>query len=290
MKIIDPHLHLIDLAEGDYHWLKPDAPPLWPDKPQLHRNFLESDLRLPPTLELAGFVHVEAGFDNLAPWRELAWLERHCFSPFRSVAFADLSRADFAEVLDRLRYYPSLAGIRHILDHRAAELLCLKPVTAALARLGAEQLSFEAQLFATDNDGVAQLCRQLEAHPALRVCIEHGGFPPLDLEHWSVWRANLERLAQFPHCAIKCSGWEMAARQWLPHWARQVLGAVIACFGIERVMLASNFPLCELGTGYGELWRWYSTLPGFSDAELEALCFVNARRWYGFGPPGIGKS
>ncbi|MFC6673750.1 amidohydrolase family protein [Marinobacterium aestuariivivens] len=282
MKIIDPHLHLFDLAEGDYGWLKPDPPPAWPDKPQLRRDYLEADLKLPSPLELEGFVHIEAGFDNAAPWRELAWLERHCRRPFRSIAFADLRQADFAEVLDRLQSYPSLVGIRQILDERAAELLSLKTVADALERLGAKQLIFEAQLFATDDESVAQLCRQLAANPELRVCIGHGGFPPIDGGRWVAWQANIGRLAQFPHCAIKCSGWELVARRWRPRWAEQVLGTVIERFGIERVMLASNFPLCELATRYGELWQWYCSLPGFTETEREALCSGNARRWYGF--------
>lgn len=286
MQIIDPHLHLIGLGEGHYDWLKPQHPPAWPDKAQLHRDYLETDLQLPPRLELAGFVHIEAGFDNAAPWRELEWLQRHCRRPFRSIAFADLSRSDFAGVLSRLRRYPSLAGIRHILDQHAAALLSLKPVAAALEHLCAEQLIFEAQLAGADNEGVEQLCRQLDALPELRVCIGHGGFPPLDPQHRCAWQANLERLAQFPNCAIKCSGWEMVARRWRPEWAERVIKILVTLFGIERVMLASNFPVSELGIGYGELWQRYSSLPGFTSAERQALCFANARRWYGFDQTG----
>ncbi|NVK42544.1 MAG: amidohydrolase family protein [Oceanospirillaceae bacterium] len=286
MQIIDPHLHLIALGEGDYDWLKPLQPPAWPDKAQLNRDYLEADLKLPPPLELAGFVHIEAGFDNAAPWRELEWLQRHCRRPYRSIAFADLSRTDFAEVLTRLRRYPSLAGIRHILDHRAAALLSLKPVAAALEHLWAEQLIFEAQLAGTDNEGVEQLCRRMDALPDLRVCIGHGGFPPPGPEHGAVWQTNLGRLAQFPGCAIKCSGWEMVERRWRPEWAERVVRILVELFGIERVMLASNFPVSELGIGYGALWQWYGSLSGFSSAEREALCYANAQRWYGFDQTG----
>ncbi len=38
LKIIDPHIHLIDLAKGQYHWLKPQNPPHWPDKHLIEKN------------------------------------------------------------------------------------------------------------------------------------------------------------------------------------------------------------------------------------------------------------
>ena len=44
MEIIDPHLHLFDLEQGNYDWLKPENPPAWPDKDQIRKNYSESDL------------------------------------------------------------------------------------------------------------------------------------------------------------------------------------------------------------------------------------------------------
>lgn len=44
MKFIDPHIHLFNLALGQYQWLKPENPPFWPDKNIINNNFTESDL------------------------------------------------------------------------------------------------------------------------------------------------------------------------------------------------------------------------------------------------------
>ena len=52
MKIIDPHLHLFDLKQGDYHWLKEENPPFWPDKHLIKKSFKETDLTLKPIPEL----------------------------------------------------------------------------------------------------------------------------------------------------------------------------------------------------------------------------------------------
>ena len=71
MHIIDPHIHLFALAQGKYHWLKPENPPFWPDKYKICRNVTEQELSLTKPLHLDGFVHIEAGFDNERPHLEI---------------------------------------------------------------------------------------------------------------------------------------------------------------------------------------------------------------------------
>ena len=147
MKIIDPHIHLFDLAKGDYHWLKASTPPLWSDKAIINKNFSESDLQLNSNAELAGFVHIEAGFNNNEPWREIQWLESVCQKRFRSVACIDitLSSEEFQYHLNKLLTFKSVVGCRHILDENTAALLADTQVQKNLARLSQYQLSFDAQ-------------------------------------------------------------------------------------------------------------------------------------------------
>ena len=117
MQIIDPHVHLFDLAKGQYLWLKPENEPFWPDKAVINKNFSASDLSLSAPLSLYGFVHIEAGFDNLEPWREIAWLEQNCQDNFRAVAMLDitLSPAMFNEASQLLNIEPKY--ILHVGDN-----------------------------------------------------------------------------------------------------------------------------------------------------------------------------
>ena len=69
LKLIDPHLPFFDLTKGDYHWLKPTNPPFWSDKPLIAKNFNQKDLQVSQGLELSGYVHIEAGYDNQHFWR-----------------------------------------------------------------------------------------------------------------------------------------------------------------------------------------------------------------------------
>ena len=135
MKIIDPHLHLFNLAQGDYQWLKADNPPFWPDKKIIVKNVTEKELHLSAPFEMAGFVHIEAGFDNQQPWREIAWLESTCSLPFKSIAGINLllPTNEFQQALKKLNGYKSVVGVRDILDENAFEYLSNPQVQKNLA-------------------------------------------------------------------------------------------------------------------------------------------------------------
>ncbi len=279
MEIIDPHLHLFDLEEGDYHWLDSDSLPDWPDKHKIRNNYSESDLDLPGQLSLNGFVHIEAGFDNTQPWREIEWLEKHCQLPFRSVAFADLTSESFSQQLEKLSDYKSVVGIRFILDDRATELLSNPVFQQSLKHLEQQKLIFEAQLSLLDLPAIKLLSDQMEKVPELNVVINHAGFPAALSQEWM---EAVTALAHYPQCFIKCSGWEMLDRQWMVETVKPYIKFVISQFGLSRVMLASNFPVSELSCSYADLWRRYVKEMKFNDSEKKLLMHDTAEKLYGF--------
>ncbi|MCC5853606.1 MAG: amidohydrolase, partial [Alkalimonas sp.] len=61
LDIIDPHLHVWQLSAGDYHWLRPNNTPHWPEKAVLQQDFLPANLALQSPFRLLGAVHIEAG-------------------------------------------------------------------------------------------------------------------------------------------------------------------------------------------------------------------------------------
>lgn len=303
-KVIDPHVHLFDLFQGDYDWLKKENPPFWPDKALINKNFSEQDLVLNKTVELAGFVHIEAGFDNEQPWREIAWLEANCQLPFSSVASVDLTlnEKDFIAQIDKLVVYKSVVGCRHILDEQAFELLSQKTIQINLAHLAKKQLSFDLQMPLTDKKSVQLMAELLTKTPGLRVIIEHAGLPPYiedsglskagsylmsslsNQTNWLEWLSGLKTLSQFEQCAIKCSGWEMIDREFKCYWQQAVIENCISVFGDNRVMLASNFPLTLFTQSYDSLWQGYKGLfelcEDFTEDQYTALTYINAVHWY----------
>ncbi|WP_239024002.1 amidohydrolase family protein [Paraglaciecola marina] len=284
LKIIDPHIHLFDLNKGKYDWLKPYNAPLWPDKTNINRDFNETNLHLGEAQELAGFVHIEAGFDNQQPWREIDWLEQNCTLPFKSVAYADLCTETFNTHIQQLKQRASVVGIRYILDDDAYKVLSSNMTYKHLALLQQQNLSFDAQLSLADDSGVGQLITIVKKLPLLKVIINHGGWP---LDNFTPtaqrsWNANLIKLSQYDNVAIKLSGWEMSDRRWKLEQASNLLKDCLAVFGEQRVMLASNFPLCTFSHSYKELWGNYKLLLEGCELCPTNIIYNNALHWYQF--------
>ena len=282
LELIDAHLHFFDLDKGDYRWLKAENPPFWPDKPLIAKNWGETDLTLPSELTLTGYVHIEAGFDNVRLWREIEWLETYNKLPFRSIACVDLTKttSQFTQDLNKLRQYPTVVGTRHILDDEACELLGLWNVQQNLKQLAEHDLIFELQMPFINTEAVKQLDSLLTSIPSLTVIINHAGFPPNTNDSlYPAWATNLRLIAKHPKVAIKCSGWEMGDRRYQSNWVLTVVEECISNFGLDRVMLASNFPLCLFSQSYSKYWQSFNNLP---DKTKKALLSHNAYKWYKF--------
>lgn len=282
LNLIDTHLHFFDLDKGDYQWLKPENPPFWPDKPLITKNWGEHCLTLPSEISLAGYVHIEAGFDNSRFWREIEWLENQNKLPFRSIACIDLTNttSKFSKDLNKFLQYQTIVGARHILGDEASKLLKMSNVQQNLKQLAEHSLIFELQMPFTNQEAVEQLDLLLSNTPSLSVIIEHAGFPPqITDDLYTLWISNIRLIAKHSQVAIKCSGWEMNCREYESKWALAVIEQCLFNFGQDRVMLASNFPLCLLSKSYFDYWQSFLNLP---EKTKTALLNDNARRWYKF--------
>ena len=293
MKIIDPHLHLFNLELGCYHWLKTENYPFWSDKQLINKSFNETDLTLTEPLSLSSFVHIEAGFDNEQPWRELAALEQACNKPFRAIANIDLvaSRQQVNSVIEKLAELSSFVGVRHLLDEHALSLLTNKQVLDNIKTLNKNALVFDVQLPLIEHAPVNALCDVITENPEINFIINHAGFPPADIHtiEWQRWQSNLIKLSFYPHVAIKCSGWEMTDRNYQDNWLNENLSLIFSVFGAKKMMLASNFPLTLFNkrlsskNNYQDYWQslvngdFFKTL---TKQEKSALVHDNALRLY----------
>ena len=71
----------------------------------------------------------------------------------------------------------------------------------------------------------------------------------------------------------------MVERNYEPNWQQTVLAAGVELFGLQRVMVASNFPLCQFSSTYSAYWQ--QTLKIAEPKESELL-FKNAYKFYRF--------
>jgi predicted TIM-barrel fold metal-dependent hydrolase len=308
ISIIDPHLHLFDLSKGKYQWLKPEKPPFWPDKALIHKSFSIDDIILNEGIELRGFVHVEAGFNNQEPWEELTYLtqtnsvntQHHL--PMRTIAGIELTLAPaiFLSKLKTCLTFPSFAGIRHILDENALAILSHANTLVNIETLQQKELIFEVQMPFQNKTHLSliKLAGIIKKHPKLSFVINHAGMPPKEnntdknthtnenVKDLEQWQQSLEVISNFNNVSIKFSGAEMIDRNYQQVWLNQALTKCLEIFGSQRVMLASNFPLCLFSkSSYQTYWLNLLSLPSFiglSYKQKKALCYDNAFKFYGF--------
>jgi L-fuconolactonase len=300
VNIIDPHLHLFNRSQGDYHWLKTENPPFWPDKSIIQQDFtindLNNSLKANNKIKLAGFVHIEAGFDNTQPWRELEYIESVPCQKNRTIASIDLLALPnhFQTTLQNLQRYKSLIGARHIFDEQALTLLVSPNAQQNFTFLNeVTNFIFELQLPLADESTIKVmplLIQTIVNNNQLRFIINHAGFPPQSINGASgrLWKKNISELAKYPNVFIKCSGWEMTDRHYKMSFFSEVTDFCLSTFSIKRVMLASNFPLCLLGKklsnkSYVSYWQdilQSSVIKQCNQDEKNALLYNNALRIY----------
>lgn len=282
INIIDPHLHLFDLTRGDYHWLKPENPPFWPDKSTICRSFSSEDIQLHPPLKLRGFVHIEAGFDNQHPINEISYLQQTVPISYRAIAFADITAEPvaFSHMIEVLLQSQHVVGVRYIFDHNAVDILSSPAIHANFLLLADKGLIFECQMPLADKKAVTLLCVLLSQIPRLKIIINHVGSPTGEdkSEQANCWYQGLLALSAFSTVAIKCSGWEMVSRSYSHHWLKNMVLTCVDVFGEHRVMLASNFPLCLFSTSYQNYWQQLVNV--IPNSLFNNLCYMNAKKWY----------
>ncbi|NOU52720.1 amidohydrolase family protein [Pseudoalteromonas sp. JBTF-M23] len=277
MPIIDPHLHFFDLSQGQYRWLTGPTPPAWPNLDKIIRDHGPEDLQLDDAFFLAGCVHIEAGFDNNSPDAELNWLAKRVTTlPYQAIAYLDITQAPalFSQKIKMLQNQPRFIGIRDITEGTDVDKLSYPNTQHNLAHLARNQLIFEAQ-FELKHEGAAEqfslLCQKLDT---LQVVINHSGF----IEHNGQWQKGLEHMAKCKNVAIKYSGQEHVAK---PLGKKEQLTHLLDAFTDERVMFASNYPVCMMRADYATLWRQYYQLVD-DPQQWTKLSYANAKRIYQF--------
>lgn len=200
-------------------------------------------------------------------------------------------------------------GIRHVTARNEAfrasivppppaGIMADKAVRAAYARLGQFGLSFDAWLYHTQIDELADLAR---AFPDIPVILNHVG-GPLGIgpfagkrdEVFAAWRPAILRLAQCPNVSAKLGGLAMVVTGFEFHkqpeppdsaallaaW-RPYLDTCIEAFGPSRCMFESNFPVDKAMCSYGSMWNAFKrAAAGHSAADKAAMFHGTAARVY----------
>jgi predicted TIM-barrel fold metal-dependent hydrolase len=277
LPIIDTHQHLWNLDQFPYSWTK--------GVPVLARSFVMSDyVAAIEGLNVAGSVHVEADVDapyRLAETQTLAALVEREDNPLRGlVASGRPEEERFAEELKTLAGFPAVKGIRRIL-HILPDGYGTQPVFVSnIQRLAEYGLSFDLCVLATQLSDAIHL---VTAAPDVQFVLDHCGVPDVKGRALDPWRDRMREIASYPNVVGKVSGVVAYADHegWTPPDLAPFILHTIDCFGWDRVMFGSDWPVC---TQAASLKRWVEALrevvAGASEEQQRMLFHDNAVRVY----------
>jgi L-fuconolactonase len=273
MMRIDAHHHVWTLARGDYHWLTPDLAPI-------HRDFHLSDLA--PHLSAVGIegtilvqaAPTEAETMFLLDVAENAEVIRGV------VGWTDFDAADGVARVDALAARRVLVGLRPMVQDIADDDWLLGPQLAPpLTAMAGHDLVFDALVLPRH---LPRLLRVVDRHPNLQFVLDHFGKPPLATGDTAGWKRDIALLAERANIVCKLSGLATeAARDWRVADLRQAVDHVRACFGPQRMLWGSDWPVVNLAGGYV---KWFAAaealLTDLSADEKAGVFGENAVRIY----------
>jgi L-fuconolactonase len=272
---IDAHQHYWSLRRGDYAWLTPS-------EGGIYRDFTPDDLA-PELVKCA--VHATV-LVQAAPTegesRFLLDLARRHRSIAGVVGWTDFEASDVAERISRLVRdgQGMLKGLRPMIqDISDPDWLDRGSLDAAFEAMIVNDLVFDALVTPRH---LGALGKRLRRHPQLRAVIDHAGKPDIAGGKVEPWAGMLEQLAHGTNVQCKLSGLLTQAK---PGAGAAGLDAFVArifsCFGADRVMWGSDWPVVTLRATYQEWLEMSLELvrrhaPGGEDIVLGA----NAVRFY----------
>jgi len=272
---IDAHQHFWRYHPETHPWIT-DA------MAGLKRDFLPPDLRA--LLAAAGFdgcVAVQAQ-QNMA---ETEWLlqlaAQHDF--IRGVVgWLDLCGPNVADALESLAAQPRLRGVRHVVQDELDDRFMLRPeFQRGIAALAPFALVYDILIYARQLPAAIELVRRFPQQPFV---LDHIAKPDIRGRRINQWRSDIVTLATFPNVSCKLSGMVTEAdwQAWKAQDFTAYLDVVLKAFGVNRLMIGSDWPVCTLAGSYSDVVGLVTEyIERLSAAERDAVCGATAVRVYG---------
>jgi L-fuconolactonase len=270
-------VHLWNPENLSYPWLE--------EIPALNRSFLLPDYRTAyGTLEIEAMVFVQCETHPDDGLKETEWVTALVADEPRIkgiVAWAPLENGDGARsVLEVLADNPLVKGVRRLIQSESLEF-CVQPdFITGVQSLEEFGLSFDICIY---HPHLANTIRFVKQCPNVQFILDHIGKPNIKDQLFEPWKRELKELSEFPNVFCKVSGLVTEAdfETWTREDLKPYIDHVIECFGFDRVIYGSDWPVAAQATEYP---RWVETLEwvinGCSADELRKLFCDNALQFY----------
>ncbi|MGJ4930793.1 amidohydrolase family protein [Bradyrhizobium sp. HKCCYLS2038] len=247
---IDAHQHFWDPARADYPWMAGDA--LAP----IRRPFGPADLApllADHALDASILVQTRSSLDETEEFLRIAHE-----TPFVAgvVGWVDLTDPSLTATIDRLRGLPGgdrLIGIRHqVHDEADPDWLSRSDVRRGLEAVFAHDLTYDLLVRTRE---LPSSIATVRAFPTARFVLDHAAKPPIATGFDQAWADRIAELATAGNVWCKVSGLATEAdwTDWDAERLHPYVAHVARCFGPDRLIFGSDWPVCLLAGSYHEI-------------------------------------
>ena len=272
MMQIDAHQHFWTPSRGDYGWMNDN-----PAVDAIRRVILPRDLE--PILQKLGIartvlVQAAESYEETEYMLGLAdatdWIAK-------VVGWVDFENLKDREKVKRLAAHQKFAGLRPMIQEIPDVDWMLKAeISWAFEAILEHDLSFDALGFPRHLDNFLTLFKR---YPTMRVVVDHGMKPQIRDNAFSEWAPGMEKIASQTSALCKVSGLATEANAaWTAETLKPYVDHLLDCFGPERLMWGSDWPVLELAGTYE---GWHSIARELLPNEHHAAIFGgNAAEFY----------
>lgn len=275
---IDAHQHYWQPKRGDYDWMPKGHAVL--DRPWMPFDLAPSlkKCRVAKTVVVQAAATVNESEYLLG----IADATPSVAGVVGWVNFAD--RNDLRQ-LERLARHPKFCGVRPMIQDIAdVNWILRKDIAWAFDALIDLDLTFDALGFPVH---LANFLAIIRRYPKLRVVLDHCMKPHIrsrmaGQNEFCSWAAGIKRIADATQAFCKFSGIVTEANaNWTIDDLAPFAAHVFACFGADRLMWGSDWPVCQLQSSYD---RWFDTaetlLSAATKPQQDAVFGGTAARFY----------
>ena len=290
--IVDCHQHLWDLSKFKLPWIEAGS--------LMAKSYVEEDyLKQAAGLNVVKAVYMEVDVAADQKTKEANYVIDICKSGKYPTCGAVIGgrpgEEGFEKYIRQFEDIPFVKGVRQVLhSESAAKGMCLeKPFVKSVQLLGELGMGFDLCMRPTEIPDGAKLC---VACPDTKFILDHCGNGDVKAFHKSklkgsdkpdhdadAWKKDIEAISKVSNVFCKISG--VIAR--LPKgWPTETLAPIINhcldCFGPDRVIFGSDWPVCLNGASYKD---WVVGLKAIIASrrldEQKNLLHDNAVKFYG---------
>jgi L-fuconolactonase len=272
---IDSHQHFWHYTPEAFGWINEEMA-------AIRRDFLPEDLK--PELDRAGYdgcVAVQAPQTEAETEFLLSLAAQHGFIK-GVVGWVDLRAANAGERLAYFSKFPKLVGVRHVVQDEPDDSFLLDPdFGRGIGLLGQFGLTYDILIYPRHLPVTTEFAARFPDQPFV---LDHLAKPFIKDHELEPWAKHLRELARRENVHCKLSGMVTEA-DWLV-WDRDdftpYLDVALEAFGPGRLMIGSDWPVCKVAAGYGEVMQLVEEyIARLSPAEQAGVLGENAIRFYG---------